>query len=130
MQKVSNTVLAVLVLLTLGACAPVAGGESGFPAPAASEDVHIRIQNNNWADVAVYVIRHGMRSRIGTVSSMSQEVFAVPRGLVPPGADVQLLVDPIGSRITYTTEPILVSPGQTIDMNVENNLRLTNWAVW
>ncbi len=128
-QQLIKAVLAVALVLVMGGCASGYGGGDPWEA-VPSDQIQVRVLNHNWSDVNVYVVRLGTRLRLGTVASMREELFDLPRGFMASSSDVRLMIDPIGSRFTYTTEPILVSPGQTIDMRVENNIHLTNWAVW
>ncbi len=121
-------VLTAALVLGPGACAPGLGGGSAAPTP--TSEVLFQVNNHNWSDVTVYLMSGGARTRLGMVTSMNQRIFKVPGGLLTTTADIRLLLDPIGSTRGYLTEPIMVSPGQTVEMNVENNLRLTSWAVW
>lgn len=119
--------------LAAGGCAPMfnnSGAEAMRAPAAANGEVLVRVRNHNWADMTVYVVRNGTRARLGTVTSMTESVFPVPRGFGMAHADVQLLADPIGSNHGYRTDLILVSPGQTIDLTLENNINLSNYAVW
>ncbi|HEX6940279.1 MAG TPA: hypothetical protein VF158_12770 [Longimicrobiales bacterium] len=124
-----HTWVTAVFVLGVGGCAPALGGGDGAVPPGARE-VLFQVRNNNWSDVTVYLLNGGTRLRLGMVTSMSEELFRVPGGLVSTTADVRLLLDPLGSAQGFVTEPILVQPGQTVQMNVENHLPLTNWAVW
>ncbi|HEX7119478.1 MAG TPA: hypothetical protein VF212_11860 [Longimicrobiales bacterium] len=124
-----HSVIAAAFVLGVGACAPGMGAGGGA-VPPASREVLFQIRNNNWSDVTVYLVNGGTRTRLGMVTSMDEALFRVPGGLVSTTANVRLLLDPIGSSRGFVTEPILVQPGQTVEMNVENHLPLTSWAVW
>lgn len=122
---------AAAIVIALGACAPAIGGAGAGRSDVQRDDqVRLVLTNHNWADVAVYLIRGGSRVRLGDVPSMSERVLMVPRAMLGASTNVRLLIDPIGSRHVHVTDPIFVSPGQVIEMAVENNLALTNWSVW
>lgn len=122
--------LIVLAALVAPACAggAVGGAEDGVP--AASRQAFVEVQNNNWADIVVYAVRYGVRTRLGMVTSMGRERFALPPGLIGGGADLQLVADPIGGEAPYAFPPVMVEGGQRVEVRVENNLRLSSVAVW
>jgi hypothetical protein len=124
---------AALVLgLGLGGCARTVGTGGAEDALAASEAaaVRIRVENHNWLDVNVYAVRNGTRYRLGTVTSMTKQMFRLPVAMVAQSGEFRLLVDPIGSSEVYFTEPLLVTPGQEIDWNVENHLALSSYRIF
>lgn len=122
--------LVVIVVTAACACAPggLGGVEDGVPAPP--RQVYVEVENNNWADVVVYGVRNGVRTRLGTVTSMGRERFVLPAGLLGGGADLRLLADPIGGATPYLFPPVLVQRGQRIELRLENNLRMSSVAVW
>ncbi len=102
----------------------------GFRAPATT----VRIRNNNWQDVKVYLVSdNGSRPiRIGTVRSFS--TIAIPmRGPIKYQAvsqgSLQFLIRPIGSNVRYMTRAILVSAGSVTELTVANRLELSTLMV-
>ncbi|HEV2132441.1 MAG TPA: hypothetical protein VGR27_15100 [Longimicrobiaceae bacterium] len=121
-------VVPLALLLSIGACAPK---KSQRAAPHLQRaETTVRVTNNNWATVVVYLVRSGPPTRLGTVTSMRTEVLRVPRSAMPSTGSVQLMVDPIGSRHTYTSPVIQVGPGQQIEFNIENQLSISSISVW
>lgn len=98
----------------------MAGGE---PAPV------ITVRNDNWLDVAVYLVRGTSRLRIGTVSSTTSRTFRIPLegiGTTP----LQVLADPIGENRQYVTDPVVLSPGQRLEVKVGSPLSFSSFAIW
>lgn len=95
-----------------------------------STDATVLVTNNNWSDMTVYASRNGTVIRLGMVTSMSSERFALPSHLVVGSGNLQLIADPIGSTNKYRTQPLLVSPGQRVEFVLQNNLALSTLAVW
>lgn len=118
-----------LLLAGFGACAS-SPSQDVAAVRYGAEEVVVRVKNFNWSDVTVYLLNGTVRTRLGMVTSMGEAMFRLPAGLLASSSNVRLILDPIGSTVTFTTEPIFVQPGQTVEMNVENYLPLTNWAVW
>jgi len=122
--------LIVLAAFAAPACAGggLGVGEEGVPAPA--RQVYVEVENYNWADVVVYAVRQGTRMRLGMVTSMGRERFALPAGVLAAGADLHLIADPIGGDAPYVFPPVMVQRGQRVELRLENNLRLSSVAVW
>lgn len=124
--------VACIAMLGLGACAsgheaPAVGPQDVQPAPSSEARVHVR--NNNWADVDVYVVRSGLPTRLGTVTSMQDGVFEIPSTVLAGAPQLQLLVEPIGGSNPFLTQPMTIGEGQLVDLRVENNLALSSYSV-
>ncbi len=130
MNVLRAVIVPLTILLAAGACAHTGSSPNTASANIHARETTVRVTNNNWSTMAVYVVRLGMRTRIGTVESMRTEVLRVPRPLVSAAGDIRLLADPIGSTNRYLTPIIQVSPGQRIDFKVENQLTLSSVSVW
>jgi hypothetical protein len=88
------------------------------------------VQNENWSEVKIYLLRGSQRTRLGSVPSMGQGRFAIPYAYVLGVSDITLQVDPIGGGGSYISPPIQVYPGARLALKVENELRLSNFAVY
>jgi len=121
-------------LLSFAAAAVLAVGcAHGNTATAADEagepEALLQVSNQNWSDMNVYLVRGAMKQRLGTVSSNTTSRFKLPRHIFASPDPVQLLADPIGSARTYTSPPLLVNPGQTVEWRLENNVALSSFLV-
>ena len=93
-------------------------------------EITVRVENNNWADVRVYATtRSGARERLGTVNSFTTARFTLARWVSPSNNEIQLVAFPIGSRETFGTGSIVVSPGEVIVWHIENNSALSTIRV-
>ena len=109
--------LGVLVLLiALGACAGRRRGEG----PAMRGETLLRVENQSWYDMTVYVLRGSHRVRLGTVSASSSTIFTLPRDIVGSGTPLRFLAEPVGSRRTPISDEISVFPGETIVLTIPN----------
>jgi len=126
--------VALAVAAVVGGCATgrnAAGGDgAGFAQAAPANTAIVHVNNHNWQDVDVFAVREGMKMRLGMVTSMSSGDFKLPETFLVGSPNVQLRIDPIGSNNGYLTQSILVSPGQTVDLRIENNLNLTSYSVY
>jgi hypothetical protein len=89
----------------------------------------VTIQNDNWLDVVVYLVRGGVRQRLSVVPGLGSQTVRLPRGLAPDG-EVRFVLDPIGSRMSYTLHPIYAAPGQRIELTVRSRLSTSTLSVW
>ena len=125
---------ALVVVAVAGGCATgrneVVGDGSAFAQAASANTAIVHVNNHNWQDVDVFAVRDGMKMRLGMVTSMSAGDFKLPETFLVGSPNVQLRIDPIGSNSGYLTQSILVSPGQTVDLRIENDLNLTSYSVY
>ena len=123
------TALAALLLAT-PACFwhRKAAREAALDVPEA--EIALRVTNHNFLDVTVYAIHNGQRTRVGTVTGSSSQVFYLPPRLLGLGREIQLLGDPIGSTDFAVTETLMVQPGQYIEWTLETDLRRSSVGVY
>jgi hypothetical protein len=106
---------AVLALFVAG-CGP----RPGDPRPAPPVEVHVT--NNNRADVNLYVLRGGTRTRLGTVVSGNTRVLTIGHlsavGVQQLGFEVQR----IGAEGVFSLPRVSVVPGQSVHIRIEDLL--------
>lgn len=130
-----NRKLLSAALLSLGVLmVPTVGLHAAQPdtVKAVTDDsrVSVYVENRNFLDMRVYVVRNGAAYRLGTVTSFTEEEFKLPRGLVGTPDDVQLLARPIGSRRGYVSHPVIFSSGDTLVFQIENAIGLSSaWVI-
>lgn len=119
---------AALVAMTgLGGCASKGPpGEAG----ADPERTTLTVENNNWNDMTVYVLRDGVRARLGSVPALGSSTFRLPDALIGGSGEVRLMADPLGSSARFTTQPIHVMRGQRVRFRLENNVQLSSYFVF
>jgi hypothetical protein len=121
-------ILAVVVVATSMGC--IRRGRTGDASPAVVRAVtRARVTNNNWLDVGVYAVRSGNRERIGIVRSFETQLFELAPHLIE-ASGIRLYVDPIGSQQSYQTDLISVSPGQLIELVVQERLAQSHYSVF
>jgi hypothetical protein len=115
--------------LTTTGCA-TAEGLAQHENSVANRSSLVRVANNNWSDVTVYLVRPGVRARLGSVPSMTQTDLRIPPALFGTGAQMQLVAVPLASNRPYVSQNIYIIPGQRIDLRVENSINLSSFSVW
>lgn len=126
--------LAVLVAIlaalpaSVGPAAAQETGEKGQDEAKSSGNVaavFVTVENNNWSDMRLYALRNGIRYRLGTVVSFTEERFQLPRHLQPDIEPVQLLAAPIGGTRSVRSYPVYLSEGEEMVWALQNNLALS-----
>ncbi len=87
------------------------------------------VQNNNWLDAHVYLVRGSMRKSLGLMTALEEREFELPSWATLPGDDVQILVHLIGG-VSYLTPAVNVYPGDVVELVVQNNLALSSTVVF
>jgi hypothetical protein len=91
--------------------------------PAAVEPAYVRISNQSWLDMNVYVLRSSQRIRLGTVGANQTQRFRLPQNLIFGATPLRFLADPIGSSRTASSFEIVVSPGDEVTLTIPPGVR-------
>lgn len=130
--------LVALCAVALPACArsptPKHGLAPSRPVDAAlavqTEDAPLEIDNRNWSDVVILLIRNdGQRTRIGVISAASRAVINLPATAIAASATVQLVAHPIGGWGEYRSERFTVLPGQQVYWTLESGLERSSLSI-
>jgi hypothetical protein len=78
----------------------------------------VSVENREFADMSVYVLRSGQRLRLGIASGHSTSVLSIPDYLVRAGNELQFLCDPIGSASEQVSERMTVFPGDQLVLTI------------
>ena len=119
--------LALFATMTLVGCASQARYSTDDY--AGDRPVAIEVSNNNWMDVVIYAVSAGNRVRLGGVTTGFAKRFSVPRSVNVQSGDFHLQAHPVGSDEVFSSDYILVSPGQRIVWSIENQLGLSSYRV-
>ena len=128
-MSLRNGLLAAALVAAVSAGACASGGQARGPDGVGQGQTELLVENNNWQDMALYLLRAGTKVRIGSVPSFAKARIPLNGALIGAG-EIQLLADPIGSSRRFVTEPITVQPGQQIRFRLENNLAISSYSVW
>lgn len=88
------------------------------PQQSSQHAVRLLVTNYHHANVRVFALRGTLRHRLGVVTTNRKETFALPSYLYGTGGLIQLMVAPVGSRDTFTSELIHIREGVVVDWRV------------
>jgi hypothetical protein len=91
--------------------------------------VFIAVESHNWNDITVYLLAGGLPQRLGMVTALSRATFDFPSHRLNTSRGVRLRALPVAGR-AFTTETILVLPGQIIAWTLENRLDASSFSVY
>src|SRR5436189_4484441 len=101
-----------LLVLLLAGCAS-RHGTTETTAATVNTPVDLEVENHNWSDVVIYLVRGTQRQRLGMVNALSSTVFTFPYRRLGSSGDARLSAHAIGGG-GYTSESVLVQPGQSL----------------
>ncbi len=118
-----HLVLLLLAGLALGGGGPLtACGRRNATTRGDEVPTRIRVQNQRFLDVNIFVVRGGQRMRLGTVSGNTTQVLRIPAYVMNGSlGTLRFIADPIGARSAPVSEEILVSPGDEVVMLIPPN---------
>jgi hypothetical protein len=128
MKFLRSLVGAAATAAILGACAPATEqAELGAPETRTT----LLVENHNWSDMVIYLVRGVSRARLGSVPSMGTAKFQITDGMAGGSySEVRIMADPIGSQRTFTSPVINVVPGSQVELRLENNLAISSYSVF
>jgi hypothetical protein len=121
----------LVIAALLAGCAGKAEDPDPDVEPArSSAEVGLEVENQGWSDIVIYLVRGTAVDRLGMVGSLNTKTFVFPFRKLGVGTDVRLRADPIGGPRTFTSENLLVQPGQWIKWTLESDLTRSFLAVY
>lgn len=91
--------------------------------------VLVEVESHNWNDITVYLVAGGLPQRLGKVSALGEASFDFPSHRLNTSLGIRLRALPLAGQ-AFTSEPILVQPGQVITWILENDLDRSSHAVY
>lgn len=117
---------AALIAAGSWACASARPGEAEV---RRSGPVTVEVTNYNWMDIHAYVLVAGQRQSLGLITTGNTRSFELTNQALASQRGLVLLGLPIGSRLAYMSEEVLVAPGDIVVWRLHNNLRQSTVSV-
>jgi hypothetical protein len=109
-------IAAMLYCLGVGACSHRSRPATGEG--AAREKATVRVVNQGFPDMNVYILSSGQRIRLGTVTGNSSQTLTIPDYLVGGLTPLRFLASPVGGVRSPVSEEITVSPGDEVVLTI------------
>ena len=112
-------VLPFMVLALVAACARQRSNRPVVSNPP----TYVRITNQSWLDMNMYVHRSSQRIRLGTIGANQTQRFTLPSNLIFGATPLRFSADPIGSNRVAQSFEIVVSPGDEVTLTIPPGVR-------
>jgi len=81
----------------------------------------LRVQNQAFLDMTIYVYRNSQRIRLGQATGNAETKFRIPANLLFGATPLQFQADPIGGRRAPLSQEITVAPGDEVFLTIPPN---------
>lgn len=129
--------LAIRIVLTLSLClsaSPACGflssRHSESTGSSARSEIPLEVESHNWSDIVIYLMNGEQSQRLGMVAGVSTKNFVFPYRKLTSGGKVRLRAYPVGGQGSFTSEDLLIQPGQGIKWTLESDLSRSSLAVY
>ncbi len=129
-MRVFRTTVAIAFAACIVACRGSQFPEDVTPELASDAQLILEVQNHNWADVVIYVVHDGKRSRLTSVTAAKTSSLIIPPNLIGQVGNLQLVARRVGANDRYVSQPISIRTGSTIVLTLESKLSHSSVAVW
>ena len=116
----------LLVALMLGCAAP---RQNVDPKPMEASGFSLVLNNRHLLDVNVFIQHDGQSDRVATVVAATSRTMVLPLWMLGQSKAIRLIAEPIGDETRYTTDILVVQPGQMIEFNVESLIARSNYSI-
>jgi hypothetical protein len=131
------TVLFIRIVLTVSVwlsavpgCGLLTSRHSESAHRATSSEIPVEVESHNWSDIVIYLMDGNQSQRLGMVAGLSTKSFMFSYRKLTTGGKVRLRAYPIGGSGSFTSEDLLVQPGQWIKWTLESDLTRSSLAVF
>jgi hypothetical protein len=99
------------------------------PDPVEADGFSLILNNRHLLDVNIFLQHDGQPDRIATVPTATSREIVLPLRMLGQSKTIRLIAEPIGDESRYTTDLLVVQPGQVVELNVENLIARSNYNI-
>lgn len=78
----------------------------------------VRVDNQNFLDMTIYVLASGQRVRLGLATGKSTNTFTIPAFMIMGPTSLRFRAEPVGGRGSPVSEEITVLPGDEVTLTI------------
>lgn len=122
----TRSILSLVLLVVASACAgstpdPEQPAAEPFTESGPPTTVTLLVDNRNFSDARLYVLRRGARTTLGILGGKSQAEYEIDWDI---SDSIQIEIDLLAGP-TCTTEELRADPGDVLDLQIEQDFRHT-----
>lgn len=103
-----------LMALALAACSHNQAETGIIP----NERTVLKIDNQSFNDMKIYVIQGGQRIRVGTANGKNTAAFKLPKSVISGFTTIRIEAVPIGANGHSISEEITITPGDELELRI------------
>ena len=103
-----------LVTIALAGC----GGNQADTGIIPNQPTILRVDNQSFNDMRIYVIQGGQRIRVGTANGKNISTFKLSKSVITGSTTVKVEAVPIGGKGHSVSEEISVQPGEELELRI------------
>ena len=107
-----------MMVMTLSALAAGCSRNSPDPNAEPAQVTRLRVQNQAFLDMTIYLYRGSQRMRLGVANGNSTTRFTIPSSMIFGATPLRFQADPIGSNRQSISEEITVNPGDEVTLQI------------
>jgi hypothetical protein len=102
-----------------------------IPPPTLFQDpVVLEVENHNWADVILYILHDGVRTRFTQVAAAHKVSVEIPAELQGQMGIIRVSARRIGGTDSYVSEAISLRGSSAVRLTIESSLGRSSIGVW
>ena len=117
----------LVLFFLLAACA--GPRQNVDPEPVEADGFSLILNNRHLLDVNIFLQHDGQPDRVATVTSATSRSIVLPLRMLGNSKAIRIIAEPIGDETRYTTDILVVQPGQIIELNVESTINRSNYSI-
>ncbi len=117
MRRLMSRTFAVagLVALALTGCA---GHNNTGPGIIPEDRTVLKVDNQSFNDMRIYVIQGGQRIRVGTANGKNESSFKLPKSVISGYTTIRVQAVPIGANGSSVSQEIAITPGDELSLRI------------
>ncbi len=116
--RVSRIAMMALLMGTLALGAACFGNNKEDEAAEPVPVTQVRVDNQAFLDMTIYVYRSSQRVRLGIANGNSTTRFVIPSNLIFGSTPLRFQADPIGRNRQPVSQEISVAPGDEVVLTI------------
>ncbi len=80
------------------------------------EPTTIRVDNQSYSDMTIYVVRGGQRMRLGMAGGLKTTTLTIPSTVIFGSTPLRFIADPIGAARAPVSDEITVRAGDQVSL--------------
>ena len=116
--RVSRIALLSLLTCWLALGAACAGNKKEEEAAEPVPPTMLKVENQAFLDMTIYVYRSSQRVRLGIANGNSTARFVIPSNLIFGSTPLRFQADPIGRNRAPVSQEITVTPGDEVVLTI------------